>query len=1200
MSSNSRMTRSKGPAEELSLPPTRMRKDVSTANEEEKYTQGQVQANVASQQRTVDMQSPFARPGSRAGTCTTPASEGGVLPTASNPFARPDSRASFAQPEPTSPQSSVSSSSDNQLQEDVNTSVSWDLVDTDTDAEVANINASLPHKTVTDQHSTGSTNTTRNNAVDLRNEINTLYNQDFFVADTTGRRLSQVADKSNYSSLLPNGNAAIRLRLPDLLIYLKTDTYLVDVKTGHHYAVYHNRIEKMSVLPKLYSAWPYRQLLQAIHDDAVRFGVNSPEPAASKQSAPVQQPSSSIDSDVQAAQEQQPSPCLPTIVKFEPPSFNLQIPKKMLTRAERDQVLRNHMTAASSTFNKVAVLEDLRRKEPHNAAHYKEVQRVQRNQHIQVAIKLQHMLEADNEFRQSAGLPQLDLPEHLWTVRNMDTAPVREQHFTAICSEVEVLRQQLKGKGVYPAPPNYMNINQQNVHFQPIHPAKVSPLQPQDRLFFDPLLSTTTESTGSQQGSVHDSTQNCNNTPPKVHTPSPRIQELTIPPTPYVNQAAVEQHKRTQSPSVPPRNIATIAPPPRESQQANVAQETLITLATSQTSSPQAQNDLTTSPQRPKKSKSKDGRGIKQSKNVNATDIAQVCWRCGEPGHKKRDCRKPPFCGKCRKEGHVPALCPMNTGPTLPSPQQQQADKFSNPTNQCVHCGGYHVPGSCPVRYQPKATSSTTHYSPPPQRTGNNDVASGQVRGQVTPQVSPLAQVNTLAQPTRSNSFPPPPYFPIPFPPPPVPPSNASIAPSAPASDLSAAISLMTNAVNQGNANTTNITNALQRTTTQFADALQKTIQRGVEAQAEENRNARLDKQFDKIKIFDGSNPAECHPWLEEVHALCSQTGRPFKEMLLLCAGQAVRDFILDMAPDATDEQIKNDLITGYSDLQGLGCKQAAYDNIAQRPDEPVRSYIVRYSRLFKLLNGTAPNEVRMRTTSMHFVNSLRGYLSSKVENRLLGMNERNYSLGDTFTVALQCELKAIASERRHNKRNAITINNVHTEDQDYHQLEDTQEVHVRNPNYKGKNYDPNYQARKAEGKQHPQLATSNNPYKAPAARPAATHNNDLARSSDIAGEVTLKTTVDGYQLLKMNELIKNAAAWRARMPRTNRFDKYFDKETTKTTPKVQINSATLQVMGQTAKDCGYTKEEFIEAVEMYEHFGNIDLEDVPTPSPQD
>ena len=134
--------------------------------------------------------------------------------------------------------------------------------------------------------------------------------------------------------------------------------------------------------------------------------------------------------------------------------------------------------------------------------------------------------------------------------------------------------------------------------------------------------------------------------------------------------------------------------------------------------------------------------------------------------------------------------------------------------------------------------------------------------------------------------FPQPPYFP--FPPPPIAPSNVSAAPSAPASDLSAAITLMTNAVNQGNSNTTAIMDALQRTTTQFADALQQTIQMGVDAQVEEIKNARLDKHFDKIEIFDGSNPSECHPWLEEVHALCTQTGRPFREMLLLCAGQAV------------------------------------------------------------------------------------------------------------------------------------------------------------------------------------------------------------------------------------------------------------------------------------------------------------------------
>ena len=228
----------------------------------------------------------------------------------------------------------------------------------------------------------------------------------------------------------------------------------------------------------------------------------------------------------------------------------------------------------------------------------------------------------------------------------------------------------------------------------------------------------------------------------------------------------------------------------------------------------------------------------------------------------------------------------------------------------------------------------------------------------------------------------------------------------------------------------------------------------------------------------------------------------------------------MDMSPDATDDQIKNDLITRYSDLQGLGCKQAAYDNITQRPDEPLRSYIVRYSRLFKLLNGTVPNDVRMRTTSMHFVNSLHSYLSSKVENRLLGMNEKNYSLGDTFKVTLECELKAIASERRHNKCNAAMTNQVEVvQPQTPLQPKEINEVHVSNPNYKGKNYDPNFQAKCVEAahtasynnKQLQQSSTAGNQYKPAYNKPAFTYNNSnsnapLTSSSDIVGEVTLKT----------------------------------------------------------------------------------------------
>ena len=330
-----------------------------------------------------------------------------------------------------------------------------------------------------------------------------------------------------------------------------------------------------------------------------------------------------------------------------------------------------------------------------------------------------------------------------------------------------------------------------------------------------------------------------------------------------------------------------------------------------------------------------------------------ICWNCGEVGHLRRNCKKPPYCSKCKQSGHLPMKCPLKGKKNEKSQMQQKGQQtsvdpmFSNIRNKCIHCGDDHAPGSCPTKKCPQVTQNAAGY----QTYDNNAVAgkantndlpsfsskSGQptaanmtpssprnsagaqrcpscTKEPITPQVSPnTSQQNFYNVPPvhPPNHFPPPPYFPISFPPPPIAPSNASNAHSAPVSDISAVLTVMTNAVTQGNSNTTAITNALERTTTQFVDALQQTIQMGVDAQAQENKNARMDKQFEKVKVFDGSKPSECHPWLEEVHALCIQTGRPFREMLLLCAGQAVHDFITDMSPEATDDQIKNDLITG-------------------------------------------------------------------------------------------------------------------------------------------------------------------------------------------------------------------------------------------------------------------------------------------------
>ena len=299
--------------------------------------------------------SPFARPGSRAGASTVPTTPTGTPSASISPFTQPGSCTGSARsdvdfprvaPQATGPLNCnlpISSISDTMFPRDVNTSTSWDVIDPDCDVEVAGI---TKRQTQPQVDQTVNTNTDSGPAnpdqgleqvsdISLNQNLGTLYNQDFFVADTTGRRLSQILHKSNYPYPLPNGHSALQLRLPDLLIYLKTDTYLMDVNTGEHYAIYSDRIQKMSVTPKLYLAWGYRQLLQTIQSDALSFGVNSPQPSTSGVSQRVLTTSRQTQPSPVTQYTQPPaSPCRPTIVKYEPPAFSLEQPMQMLTRDE--------------------------------------------------------------------------------------------------------------------------------------------------------------------------------------------------------------------------------------------------------------------------------------------------------------------------------------------------------------------------------------------------------------------------------------------------------------------------------------------------------------------------------------------------------------------------------------------------------------------------------------------------------------------------------------------------------------------------------------------------------------------------------------------------------------------------------------------------------------------------------------------------
>ena len=170
-----------------------------------------------------------------------------------------------------------------------------------------------------------------------------------------------------------------------------------------------------------------------------------------------------------------------------------------------------------------------------------------------MAIKLQHILETDDNFRRTAGLPRLDILEHLWGIQDMWSAHTREQDFMAITAEVEVLCQQLKGRGMYTVPPATSTTSSSkssgSVHFQPIDLAKKSSVQAMDQSLLNSSLNLLDDSPWLQSSS--------SNEPIPHGQAMPQIPahkgNYPVLPMLYANQTAVDQHKRAQPTPLPPR-----------------------------------------------------------------------------------------------------------------------------------------------------------------------------------------------------------------------------------------------------------------------------------------------------------------------------------------------------------------------------------------------------------------------------------------------------------------------------------------------------------------------------------------------------------------------------------------------------------------------------------------------------------------------
>ena len=184
-----------------------------------------------------------------------------------------------------------------------------------------------------------------------------LGTNNFFVPDGSNRWIHQIDNKVFHAGYLENGNNAYLLELPALENMLNTHKFLMDEMSGQFYAVYGNSYQRMSTKPMLQQAWETGDLIDELVATRQAFGytglAGSTPPLATGM-----QPTASTS---RQPDDLLPRQLTPKTVQYQPASFKLTRPMTCLTKSERIQVHHNYISAVSSLEHKKDLINRLKR-----------------------------------------------------------------------------------------------------------------------------------------------------------------------------------------------------------------------------------------------------------------------------------------------------------------------------------------------------------------------------------------------------------------------------------------------------------------------------------------------------------------------------------------------------------------------------------------------------------------------------------------------------------------------------------------------------------------------------------------------------------------------------------------------------------------------------------------------------------------------
>ena len=271
--------------------------------------------------------------------------------------------------------------------------------------------------------------------------------------------------------------------------------------------------------------------------------------------------------------------------------------------------------------------------------------------------------------------------------------------------------------------------------------------------------------------------------------------------------------------------------------------------------------------------------GLQINNPSNPTDLRSgpTCFRCGEQGHIRGECRRKVFCNHCRSYNHDTKAC------------RKQHDNTPSPTHSQI-AKGYHLTVTPPPLMGTSAPIQPTE-----------------------PHNNPLFNLLDNNQPRTSTLM----HTP-----------HNGTSPAAPA-DLLDGITQIMNPVTNDN-----------------------------------KRDDASKKMMKNIKIFDGSNKAECITWLRQVEAAAKFTNTPFRELICQSMAPAMLHVFSDLTALPSDADIKDAILTNSSDIPSSTEAVTRLQNIQFSMNEPLVTFNHRYEAIHKVAFKMSPSEQESKTVT--------------------------------------------------------------------------------------------------------------------------------------------------------------------------------------------------------------------------------------------